>query len=320
MLSITTRTTTDADEFRGQIRPDNTEFLVTSKGPFSATVTKIDLIVLGMQSLTESHARTWHIALARPRIGILFSARQGPPMIYGGKEIAKDEVALITQNMDAWQQQPGSFQNASLSLPEETVEREMAAVFAQEPTPKWNRPWLSVPPETMTHLRHLHAAVLNVAETAPEILTNPGAAKGLESSLLDVFFNCLPAKNVRKDSLGRRAHWRVAKQLHALAEQHPDEPLFVADICKTLGVTERTLHHSCREQFGMGPKQYLTLRRLHLVRRALRRGPSGESVTDIATRFGFWELGRFAGVYQSIFGETPSTTLHTEQSMKAEPP
>jgi hypothetical protein len=81
MLSITTKTTTDVDEFRGQIRPDNTEFLVTGKGPFSATVTKIDLIDLGMQSLTESHARTWHIALARSRIGVAFSATPGPAIL-----------------------------------------------------------------------------------------------------------------------------------------------------------------------------------------------------------------------------------------------
>jgi AraC-like DNA-binding protein len=265
MPSITTKTTTDVDEFRGQIRPDNTEFLVTGKGPFSATVTKIDLIDLGMQSLTESHARTWHIAIARSRIGIAFSAMPGPAMIYGGKEIANDQVALIAQNMDAWQRLPGSFQNASLSLPEEIVAREMAALFGQESPPKWNRPWLSIPPETMARLRRLHAVVLSVAATAPDIITNPGAAKGLESALLEAFFNCLSADNIRRDGWGRHTHWRIVKRLHALAEQHPHEPLFVGDVCKALGVTERRLHHSCHEHFGMGPKQYLTLRRFHLA-------------------------------------------------------
>jgi transcriptional regulator GlxA family with amidase domain len=32
-------------------------------------------------------------------------------------------------------------------------------------------------------------------------------------------------------------------------------------------------------------------------------------VTDIATRFGFWQLGRFSVEYQALFGESPSTTL-----------
>ena len=61
----------------------------------------------------------------------------------------------------------------------------------------------------------------------------------------------------------------------------------------------------------MGPKRYLLLRRMHLARRALRdAAPDATSVTDIATRYGFWQLGRFAVEYQALFGEAPSATLH----------
>ena len=60
----------------------------------------------------------------------------------------------------------------------------------------------------------------------------------------------------------------------------------------------------------MTPSQYVLLRRLKEVRRALRDAdPDIVNVGDVAHRFGFTELGRFAGRYRATFGETPSTTL-----------
>ena len=64
----------------------------------------------------------------------------------------------------------------------------------------------------------------------------------------------------------------------------------------------------------MAPKRYLLLRRMHLAQGALHQAPSdATSVTDIATRYGFWQLGRFAVEYHALFGESPSATLRQSE-------
>jgi AraC-like DNA-binding protein len=93
-------------------------------------------------------------------------------------------------------------------------------------------------------------------------------------------------------------------------EAHPDGVLHTVDMCKAIGVSNRTLTTCCNEILGMSPYRYLKLRQMHLVRRALRRAdPLSTTVTVIATDHGFWDLGRFANAYRTLFGELPSATL-----------
>jgi AraC-like DNA-binding protein len=99
------------------------------------------------------------------------------------------------------------------------------------------------------------------------------------------------------------------RRFRRVLEEHPNRPIYLPEICAAIGVPERTLRLCCQEQLAMSPKQYLTRRRMHLVRRALQAAATATTVTEIATRFGFWHLGRFSAGYQTIFGELPSTTL-----------
>jgi AraC-like DNA-binding protein len=72
------------------------------------------------------------------------------------------------------------------------------------------------------------------------------------------------------------------------------EPVCLAEICAAIGVPERTLRLCCQERFGLGPIHYLRLRRMHLARRSLLNAGSFRTVTQIASDYGFSELGRFS--------------------------
>jgi AraC-like DNA-binding protein len=103
--------------------------------------------------------------------------------------------------------------------------------------------------------------------------------------------------------------FRRARQL----ADEMDRPASIAMLATTLRVSVSTLEKAFISATGQPPRKYLTNRRLNRARQALRTAePHGaESVTSIALGLGFTELGRFAVRYRSLFGESPSQTLHS---------
>jgi transcriptional regulator GlxA family with amidase domain len=70
---------------------------------------------------------------------------------------------------------------------------------------------------------------------------------------------------------------------------------------------------SCAEFLGVSPARYLMLLRLNKARAAPRCAvPSTSSVAEVARNHQFLELGRFAVMYRTTFGESPSATLQRE--------
>jgi AraC-like DNA-binding protein len=162
----------------------------------------------------------------------------------------------------------------------------------------------------LARLWRLHAAAGRLAMEAPQIIEDPQAAHGLEQSLIEAMLDCLDTAHQFEDKSAYRYHHTIMRRFHAVLEEHSDRALYLPELCNILGVTERTLRRYCQEQLGIGPKRFLVLRRLHLARRALRRVDAvGTTVASVAAGFGFWDFGRFAGVYESLFGEPPSLTL-----------
>jgi AraC-like DNA-binding protein len=102
----------------------------------------------------------------------------------------------------------------------------------------------------------------------------------------------------------------IVERAERLLRDRTAEQLPIADLSLLVGVSERGLRNAFNAVRGMSPKRFVMQGRLHEVRRALSDPPAGRAtVTDIATEYGFFELGRFAGRYKAVFGETPSATL-----------
>ena len=113
-------------------------------------------------------------------------------------------------------------------------------------------------------------------------------------------------------------HWAILAEFLTFAERHVTVAVSSPELSAAANVSQRTLHTICVKAFGVRPGKYLWQLRLDHVHGALRDGdPTLTSVTEIAIRYGFFELGRFSAAYKKRFSELPSETLRRSTRLPA---
>jgi len=83
----------------------------------------------------------------------------------------------------------------------------------------------------------------------------------------------------------------------------------IHDLVQVCDVSERALYDGFRRFRHTTPMNYLRSYRMEVIRQDLLLKGNKQSVTDIATRWGVTQLGRFAAMYKLVYGESPSETL-----------
>jgi len=117
-----------------------------------------------------------------------------------------------------------------------------------------------------------------------------------------------------RQRLGSNHGSASAKRPLAIAEEYLranlTEPFGLDKLIEITGASASTLLREFRKRHGMSPMQYLKLRRLEAARRELLAAePNTRTVAEVATAYGFYHEGRFAGRYRETFGELPSETI-----------
>ena len=147
-----------------------------------------------------------------------------------------------------------------------------------------------------------------MAEARAGAVTDVKAIHGLEQQLIHALIDCLSLGPAEVETPTARRHRGIVAQYEDLPPAGTLTP--IAQICAALDVTERTLRDCCKQHLGMGPGRYSLFQRIqHVHRQLLNAQPRISSVSAVATRHQFRDLGRFAGNYRAIYGELPSATL-----------
>lgn len=103
---------------------------------------------------------------------------------------------------------------------------------------------------------------------------------------------------------------QLVGQAIELVQDHRDLRLSVRNLAANLDVSERTLQYAFRNQLQVSPQEFLIAYRIQQARKDLQ-GSDPEQITvgAVATKYGFFDLGRFAAKYRQLYGELPSLTL-----------
>ena len=305
MPSSAVRTFSDPDDYTTSFRGSQAELTITARGQFVAKLTLVRLHCLQMQRFWENLPRILHVAHVHGRASVSFLT--GPRQVWGSTELQPTDLTVHNVDQDHFHQSFGLASCAFMSLPVEDLVSAGATMIGCDLTPPKDALTFRPAPHALERLGRLHAAAGHLAEEAPEIIGNPDAAHGLEQALIEAVVRCFAYRGKHKNSFAQGNHALVMRRFWRVVAESAGEPLYIPDICKAIRVPARTLRMCCQEHLGMSPKRYLLLRRMGLARRALREGAI--SVTEVAMRYGFWQLGRFAVEYQALFGEAPSATL-----------
>lgn len=108
----------------------------------------------------------------------------------------------------------------------------------------------------------------------------------------------------------------VRKALDLLAAD-PAVERSTGALAAACGVAPRTLQKHFRQFLGRSPREVQSALRMERARRDLLIGAPDASVTDVALRWGFRHLGRFAMLYRRRYDESPSATLRHRRSAVA---
>jgi AraC-like DNA-binding protein len=298
--------------YQSTIYTADVELIPTSRGQFFGELTQVCLQKVWTQRYFMSLPQIHIVANSSGRTIFTFLTEdKSPALQHRGMDLSLGEVAVSTVGV-VHQRSAADLQHGTMSLADDELRIAYKAMVGSEFSEKRLNPIVRPNRQVISWLLMLHRAIGQLAHDTPDVFEVPEVVSALDQQLIHVMIRCLAEGTAADFTSGRRRHDMIVRKLEEFLEANTDRAVYLPELCEAVGAPERTLRASCEEHLGMGPVRYLTLRRMHLVRRALLQAdPSTTTVTRIVTDHGFWELGRFSVAYRGLFGELPSESLRS---------
>lgn len=285
------------------------EIIPTTRQPPTTRVSRLDVDGLWLARVRESAPRLRYVGLDPARTFLSFPISPKSRITVGWSEAPAGGIVRHSSGQAFYERTHGPTEWGTLSLPTSEAAGLFVATAGHDITAQ--RDPLRVTPkrEALERFLRLHAEIVSFGETATDSSVLGEVRRALKQTMIEAAAAALDTREVLRESRAQRSQGIILRRFRRLLEENQDQPLYIPEVCMAIGTPERSLRECFQQRLGMSPKQYLNVRRLHLARRALLKANRDSNVTEIAMRFGFWHLGRFAQAYRQAHGERPSDTL-----------
>lgn len=304
------RVALDPEQAFENSRPREHRFVPLDRGPFRIETERFDLGAF-LVRIERSTSRNGLNAIPAAGTTVVIGQTKGDgDLRYLGRDFARTELA-VAHGGQPWQGLlPRESEFISVTFASEMLRR--ASLDRGWPDREADLRGTNVLSETngrrfLTEITR----ILQRVGLAPNALDEPATRKSIEEDVLDQLLCVLPGASAmrgkprlsapaRRSALARAAEYALENLASAPG---------LSDLCRAAETSERTLQYAFREAYSVSPSQFIKRARLGRVRLDLLspRG-GGESVLNVATRWGFYDAGHFAGDYHRLFGELPSET------------
>lgn len=205
----------------------------------------------------------------------------------------------------------GSYANVMLRFDAKVVAGVLKAMFGHAALTKLDlMPTIDLSTYTGKTLLQLSRTIVSGMHGQQLQSFSPKAMALLTEAALRLVFENVPHRFI--DKLDRGPNDVAPRHIHRAIEYmraNLHRPLTMLDIAEAVGISDRYLQLGFRRFRDTTPAMYLRQIRLEAVHAELLRPENRLPIHEVALKWGFTHMGRFAAQYRAAFGASPSDTV-----------
>ena len=294
----------DLDGMREYAKEWNKEWSLLESGEFQGRIVAVHTV--NMQLGLTTYSLPVEIVGSYPEgtVLIFFLQQASQSTVYKKLKIENDDVAIISSQEEINFLSSGESSVVTLSVEKSLFFEEFRSFFDQES--------LEILPQQKFKIVN-GGGKKSLSEIVTEKILSLQDRNEmekidlhkLEKEMLNTLFTHIKLEKLPQE----HSRFDITKVRDYLKENFEDE-ISIEQIAKELSISKRQLHDRFRSFYGLTPKKYLQVLRLHEVHKILLSSTTeSTTVSEIAFKYGFRHLSFFTQEYKKLFNELPSESL-----------